>query len=764
MSASPRRPVEHVRLSGVFLALSLLFAGVMAWALYDELVVRRPWKAIRGEFNQLATARGVDPVPIEIEQVHNPELGIVDRCATCHVAIDEAGFEDEDIPQPYRTHPRREVLLGAHHPPREFGCTVCHQGQGPQTKGVAHNAFDHGLDDPFWESPLLRGDLVQSTCMTCHPVVEELEGAEVLARGKKLFEDLRCFGCHATGHFETNRPGGPPLAWTRQKMSFEFLVDWVRAPHEIRPHTRMPDYWPEPVALDGTPSPEGSPARSAWEEAREHEPRAIAAFLGSLTSAPLPEPPPGGDPTAGQRLYEELGCRGCHEAGDDDEPPLGPELTRVGEKASAAWLWAWLEGPKKLWAAAEMPDLRLTDEERLHLVAYLASLREGDGPGAGGDAWPSDPDLVAEGRRLTVNYGCHGCHDIPGLEVSGAPGPELNQFGNKTIDLLEWGDLDVPGDEPPLQMWVRTKIGQPRRMTRANIELVMPSNHLTDDEVEALTAFVLADRAAVAPKSYQDVPTDRERTIARGEVLVAQYGCRECHEIGRDERPTLDEDGEVLFVDYEPRGGAIRRFYAQPADAPPSLTFGGMKLRYGWTYDYLRDPSPVRPWLPGRMPTYDLDEEQARSIVAYLAAMDDEPYPFRSNELPELEGQELEDAIWLFTEMQCLKCHELSTMGEESAERAPDLALSAERLTADWVRAFLLDPQYLQPGTKMPSLFPRFDDDIPDSYTTPYPERLGGDVQRQVDALVALTLRFGQDPELAQKIRDAHASAQGDDS
>jgi hypothetical protein len=64
----------------------------------------------------------------------------------------------------------------------------------------------------------------------------------------------------------------------------------------------------------------------------------------------------------------------------------------------------------------------------------------------------------------------------------------------------------------------------------------------------------------------------------------------------------------------------------------------------------------------------------------------------------------------------------------------------------------------------MPTLFPRFDDDIPDSHTTPYPERLGGDVHRQIEALVALTLRFGKDTELAQKIRDAHASNKGDDS
>lgn len=761
MSARERRPVERVRLGGLFLALSILFGAVMAWALYDEYVVRRPWKSIRRAFSQLAEARGEAPVDVVIEQVHNPDLGIVDRCTTCHVAIDRPGFDGPEVAHPFRTHPKRELLLGANHPPKEYGCTVCHHGQGPQTKGVAHHDFDHGLDDPYWESPLLEGALVQSTCVTCHANARDLKGAEVFARGRELFEELRCYGCHATGHFDTDRPPGPPLAWTRDKMSFEFAAAWIRAPHEIRPHTSMPDYWPEPVTLDGEPAPEDSPARAAWKAAREREPRAMAAFLGSLAHEPLPEPPPGGDAGRGEALYAALGCRGCHEVGEDGASPVGPELERIGDKASPTWLWAWLGDPKQLWPDAEMPDVRVTDEERLHLVAYLSAKREGSTGAAA--PWPTDPELVAEGERLAAHYGCHGCHDIPGFEGLGRPGPELTHFGDKTADLLEWGNFYAEKGQPHLQMWTRIKIGAPRQMTRPQIELVMPSNHLGSEDLEALTTFVLADRAGSAPERYRAEPTEREQVLARGEALMTQYACRACHEIGRDEERVLDEDGELLYVDFHPRGGDIRRFYEQPADAPPSLTFAGMKLRYDWTFEYLKAPSPVRPWLPGRMPTFDFDDEEVRAIVAYFAALDDEPFPFRPRDLPVLTGDTLDDAIWLFTEMQCLKCHELSTVGNDAAERAPDLALSAERLTAQWIREFLLEPQHIQPGTKMPTLFPRFDDDIPDSFTTPYPERLEGDIGRQIDALVALTLRFGVEAELAQRIRDAKASSEGDD-
>ena len=52
----------------------------------------------------------------------------VDRCMSCHAGINKAGFEDQ--PNPWKTHPRRELYLGKH-PPEKFGCTPCHGGQGP---------------------------------------------------------------------------------------------------------------------------------------------------------------------------------------------------------------------------------------------------------------------------------------------------------------------------------------------------------------------------------------------------------------------------------------------------------------------------------------------------------------------------------------------------------------------------------------------------------------------------------------------------------
>jgi len=47
----------------------------------------------------------------------------VDRCMTCHMGIDKKGFEE--APQPYTTHPKLDLYLGANspHPMNEYGCT-----------------------------------------------------------------------------------------------------------------------------------------------------------------------------------------------------------------------------------------------------------------------------------------------------------------------------------------------------------------------------------------------------------------------------------------------------------------------------------------------------------------------------------------------------------------------------------------------------------------------------------------------------------------
>jgi hypothetical protein len=68
---------------------------------------------------------------------------------------------------------------------------------------------------------------------------------------------------------------------------------------------------------------------------------------------------------------------------------------------------------------------------------------------------------------------------------------------------------------------------------------------------------------------------------------------------------------------------------------------------------------------------------------------------------------------------------------------APDLALVPERLRAQWLDDWLADPGRIQPGTRMPTNFPK------DPSENAFPEILGGDQARQVDAVRAYLLTLG---------------------
>ena len=124
------------------------------------------------------------------------------------MGIDNPAFQN--APQPLTTHPGD---LLQHHSVDRFGCTICHQGQGRATdKDAAHGRV------PFWDQPLLVGDLVQATCTKCHHE-DDVPQAPVLARGQHLLSDLGCAGCHQLGQETVTAKAGPPLSRTGSKVT-----------------------------------------------------------------------------------------------------------------------------------------------------------------------------------------------------------------------------------------------------------------------------------------------------------------------------------------------------------------------------------------------------------------------------------------------------------------------------------------------------------------------------------------------------------------
>ncbi|MHB8873003.1 MAG: c-type cytochrome [Myxococcaceae bacterium] len=677
-----------------------------------------------------------------------------------------------------QTHPRRRELLGTSHPPDRFGCTVCHEGQGAQTKGVGGAPFRHGWDDASWERPLLdlvsrkkfrpagfgppepevgvpgewvekQGHFVQSACAKCHTDEIAIPFADTYGRGRRLVTELGCSACHPVDGLEGFPRIGPSLAALKQKTTPDFLARWVAFPRGVRPRTKMPNFWPE--ALDVRHGlREGSPQATR----RADEVRDIVSFLWKRSAqAQLPEPPKG-DAERGRVLSNAAGCRACHsfspveklctpeqvKAGKSrgtaaapgecevarslsgsSARDLAPNLSAEGFAANPRWLFAYLKNPQALWKEARMPSFRLSDQEAADLTAYLTTLKDGEAPAAqpffADEAAPEFSQAAERGGKLITRYGCAGCHQLPGHEADAKVGTDFNGYGRKPSDLFDFGTTMPNPRERNWYSFVDLKLRAPHAFRYERVDTRMPQYDLDDGEVDALMNYLKSRTGDRVPPSYGLARNERITSQAKGEQVIDQYACRNCHLIGGT-------------------GGALRdsfRVEDLAKLAPPTLQSQGWRTQPDWLFEFLKDPSlSMRPWLTVRMPTFPLSDAQDTALVRGFAAADDVPYPYVTAEVKPLKGEQLVEASALFQKLKCMTCHPVGKPAPEAdrAALAPNFLLAPKRLRPDWVVAFIKTPQSLQEGTRMPAFF-----NTDDFEAVMYPQYFGGSQQKQIEVL-----------------------------
>src|SRR5579871_4417713 len=148
----------------------------------------------------------------EILQQNLEEIDRVDRCESCHVGANRGGFETV-TPNHFRSHPYRRTLL-AIHPVEKFGCTTCHDGQGrATTRFYAHAPTDnhHYAEKHFWEFPLLKGPYVESECRQCHRSEYDLRANLRCESDTECPKGLKCAPLAAALNPSVNLPAGPEL-------------------------------------------------------------------------------------------------------------------------------------------------------------------------------------------------------------------------------------------------------------------------------------------------------------------------------------------------------------------------------------------------------------------------------------------------------------------------------------------------------------------------------------------------------------------------
>lgn len=232
--------------------ICIIFFGLIA--VEEQFLLE--WKQIQNEYKSILLSKAQNEqekelagsFKIEIKQVILDDFSRVDRCVSCHNGIENPAMADEAIP-----HANHSGDYLKHHPVEQFGCTVCHGGQG---RALTSTASFASSEDIHWEYPVIPLDYVQSSCGKCHLSLfdpdYELPGAEDLLIGRDLFLKNGCLGCHkvrgvggSTGLELTNSGAKTKHEYPFENVSGErTTINWLREhflePGKVSPGSVMP--------------------------------------------------------------------------------------------------------------------------------------------------------------------------------------------------------------------------------------------------------------------------------------------------------------------------------------------------------------------------------------------------------------------------------------------------------------------------------------------------------------------------------------------
>ena len=302
------------------------------------------------------------------------------------------------------------------------------------------------------------------------PSLEE-PTADEIRLGQRLFLDKGCASCHVIKSTNPQKDFGPDLAVLGSKnvSQLEFgnstiprnLISYIQAkitnPQSVNPAARMPQYRLTPLDLDAITtallSMTGNPANSSL--ARLVLPRPTNAFR------------PAG---AFGELYNRYKCAVCHRF-NGDGGNLAPDLSFEGSRAQRQWIAGFLKNPETLRPTLifRMPQFNMTDQEASTIADYLAMVLQSPSVKLSNQE-PFTPQMADMGKQLyEVKYQCNACHTIG--SQGGYVGPNLSNAGN-------WLNA----------AWIEGWLKDPQALVPGAIE---PRRTLTDQEVQALTAYLL---------------------------------------------------------------------------------------------------------------------------------------------------------------------------------------------------------------------------------------------------------------------------------
>ncbi|MCA9053150.1 MAG: hypothetical protein KDA75_04900, partial [Planctomycetaceae bacterium] len=516
---------------------------------------------------------------------------------------------------------------------------------------------------------------------------EDDSQARLVERGRVLFDAHRCNRCHIRGDSLPSAEG-PPFIAIAADINPDWIVAKLRHRHPEAADSKMPSF--------------------AYNE---EEATAIGAWLWAINQPPriVPlreEKPDKKNPTPdGLTLVRSLGCLACHKLGEEgsSSPYGGGDLSHVGGKRTADWLYTWLLQPDRINPERTMPHFKLSPIERSHIAASLARLGHQEGTSYERPQYDNNTQVVQRGRDLVRQARCFNCHKTPAVEVDTRGLPKLDQ---------------------PVQDWSKSCLAE-----HPDRESGRPCYPQAD--VAALRAYV--EFLTSTPLDPQDLRTPQERSGAsnHGRLVLERRNCLACHE--RDGAKGIVETAGQMANTHESLRGLSE------ALIPPNLTAVGDKLQDEALLRAIDgDPDPIRlPWLRVRMPKFNHSDADREALAAYLIGHDRIPQPDNATDTTTEQvaqaGEVDSETLLLGRQLvgaggfSCIACHSVGKYEPRNTAlgtRGSDLKGLGRRVREDYYYRWTRAPLRIVPGMEMPSYEER-----------PVKGVLDGDVHAQLTAL-----------------------------
>jgi cbb3-type cytochrome oxidase cytochrome c subunit len=664
--------------------------------------------------------------------VNFANVSTVDRCTSCHLGISNPDFKDAE--QPFTTHPDLDLYLtsSSPHPVEQYGCTSCHDGR---SRGTTFNSSVHTpnseIDKERWEEeydwetmhhwikPMMPTRYSQSACFNCHSNKPFLDGGEKINYGLALIKRNGCNNCHHIESYPKRKDAGPSLLKLNTKTTKEWTAKWIKDPKSFRHNTIMPSFFgqsnnSDPASVSRTDTEIAAITEYLFQDGEKFKNKNNRKYLGNKEN--------------GEILFNSLGCMGCHmlvESSDDVAEEKnrhdilnnqGPNLINLASKTSAEWVYKWIKNPKEYWPDTKMPDLRLSDAEAKDITSYLMSssdysFESNESPEIDSEEldkiafgwlkkvytedlastklgemdYDSRVEYVAD--KSIRYYGCYTCHEIKGYEGEKPIGAELTYVGSKPLNKFDFGHIHDIGHNN--YSWFEQKLKDPRIFDRDKVldyedKSRMPNFNFSEEEIEAIVTVLLG---FTSDNISENVIADKlPEDVLEGHHIINDLNCQGCHII-------------------ENFGGKISETISVPGHAPPNLNTQGSKTQPEWLYNFLKNPSVIRPPLQVRMPSFNLSDSDWNAVIKAFQSLEQNNLAFESIHGFDVKSDNYKAGASLEELGACNNCHFYGTTYPKQGAQtwAPNLAMTKDRLRYDWVVEWLRDPQKIMPGTLMPA-------------------------------------------------------------